>query len=764
MKTIPMRFRVHAWRALAIAVGWITAAWLTERWFHLGGLPFSLIWPPNGIAYGFAAAYGMAAVAPAALGVLVWNLFIQRLPPTGALLGTASFALSLALVAWALPRLRRAPGDDRSAVRDALQYYGVLIGLGVSLDTALGIAQYAHSAAGSALSLPDLAFIYWFSGVFGVLFFSRATELAARAMQARLRPGPTPQPLRAPAPCRRDEAAVWLLAWALFVALCVWLIRTGLGDYAQAVGYLSLLLLAVAMFRFRAGFAHFALMLIGVSQVVLVELRLGDSMQARIVWADQSVLVSVIGVFGLLGIATVAQQRWTQQRLAKQAQEDLLTGLRNDRGYAQAIASAQPSGPAYLLGVEIQRREAIDELVGPQHAQDVEGFVAKALQDCCPADCALARLHEGFFALISPSEQQARVQAEAIWAVLEGRRLQFDDQTVWLHVAVGATPLRPDLGAAEQMALLALATQVAGDRFDHRIHFAQGEGESLIEARRAQRRLLSQLEAALHAPPWRAVEGGRKGEEDDGDFCAFELYAQPIVDLRGSRPPSCEILLRWRVGGELRSPASFLPLAERHGLMPAIDRWVLRHTLDILAGTPRAFDLLDHVSINLSGASLSDAQLLADLRDAVRRSAVSARRLCFEITESFAIHNPQQARELVRGLREMGAALSLDDFGTGLASFAYLKTFAFDQIKIDGLFIKDLARSAQDQTTVEAICMVARSMGLRTVAEFVENQAVIDILREKGVDAVQGYGVGRPEPLLAFLGGLTGRGRPSVPV
>jgi len=141
-------------------------------------------------------------------------------------------------------------------------------------------------------------------------------------------------------------------------------------------------------------------------------------------------------------------------------------------------------------------------------------------------------------------------------------------------------------------------------------------------------------------------------------------------------------------------------------------------------------------------------------------SGIPTDKLCFEITETTAIRSPEQALTLLRGLRALGAAVSLDDFGTGLASFAYLKTFPFDQLKIDGLFIKSLAASRQDQTMVAAICTVARSMGLRTVAEFVEDAATIDILRNNGVDAVQGYGVGRPEPLSLTLKDLSRPPRP----
>ncbi|WP_079415072.1 bifunctional diguanylate cyclase/phosphodiesterase [Thiomonas intermedia] len=767
--------RVDALRGLIIAASWMIAAQMTVQWFHIGPLPFSIIWPANGMAYGFVAVYGVAAVAPAALGVLVWNLAVQQQPLVDGLLGTLSFCLSMLLAAWALRRLRSAPDDNRTAVRDALQYYGILIGLCIPIDLALGIAQYSQTQVWNALSLHNLLFIYGLSAAFGVLFFTRLTELTIRNVEARLmnasgfapRPaGRRPTALRSfeavrrffectSSTQRRQAAALWLVVWASFTLACAVLIEHGEFTYGNALRYLSFLLLAIVVFRFSSGFAHLGLMLTGVAQIALAQQALGDSTSVVQYWADQAVMVAVFGVISLLGIATIAEQRWAQRQLARQAHEDLLTGLLNDRGYARAIENTRPRPSAHLLAIEVMQLGAIEELVGLAHRQEVERAVALSLQEVCNDDCSLARPHDGYFTLVAPTREQARQLAEHVWKSLDGRRFQFEEHGVWLHVAIGAVPLRPELAASEQMALLALATQVAGDRFDHRIHFSHEEGESLIEERRAQRRVISLMETALHAAPW------ENALPENGGISGFQLFAQPIVDLHDASLISFEVLLRWRVDGELRAPATFLPLAERHGLMPAIDRWVLNHTLRQLALYPAALAHIGKVSINLSGSSLSDVQLLGDLRAAVLSSGIAADRLCFEITETMAIPNPDKALALLRGLREMGCAVSLDDFGTGLASFAYLKAFPFDMLKIDGLFIKNLARSPQDQTMVAAICAVARSMGLRTVAEFVEDAATIDMLRHHGVDAVQGYGVGRPEPLMTALANLSNTSSPT---
>ena len=197
--------------------------------------------------------------------------------------------------------------------------------------------------------------------------------------------------------------------------------------------------------------------------------------------------------------------------------------------------------------------------------------------------------------------------------------------------------------------------------------------------------------------------------------------------------------------------------AERAQLTGTLDRYVIERLLAWLAGNPDALARVGKCAINLTGWSVSDPALAPWIRAQVAAHGVPPGKLCFEITESQAIASREHAHRLIVSLREMGASVSLDDFGTGLATFDYLKSFPFDYLKIDGGFIRTLETSAVDQAVVRSVVSVARAMGLRTIAEFVERDSLTGLLRDYGVDYGQGYGLGKPRPLDELLGAGQGR-------
>jgi EAL domain-containing protein (putative c-di-GMP-specific phosphodiesterase class I) len=192
---------------------------------------------------------------------------------------------------------------------------------------------------------------------------------------------------------------------------------------------------------------------------------------------------------------------------------------------------------------------------------------------------------------------------------------------------------------------------------------------------------------------------------------------------------------------------AFIPAAERYGLMPSIDRWVISKALQMHAGFARHYRLPARFSINLSGASMADASLVDFVRQELKAHRVAPELVCFEITETAAVGNFDVAVALMHGLRELGCRFALDDFGAGMSSFTYLKRLPVDYVKIDGAFVKDMSKDEVDFAMVEAIHNIAHRMGLRTVAEFVQNDTTIEMLRGLGVDYVQGYGVEKPRPL-----------------
>jgi PAS domain S-box-containing protein len=210
-----------------------------------------------------------------------------------------------------------------------------------------------------------------------------------------------------------------------------------------------------------------------------------------------------------------------------------------------------------------------------------------------------------------------------------------------------------------------------------------------------------------------------------------------------------EVLVRMLdVDGGLVPPGMFLPAAERYQLMPAIDRWVVRNTFAAcqraLARNPAAIECC---AINLSGASLSDAGLLDFVRAQFALYQVPYRLICFEITETAAISNITLAMGFIREMKALGCRFALDDFGSGMSSFGYLKHLPVDYLKIDGSFVKDMLNNPSDLAAVESIHRIGQVFGIETVAEFVENEAIRARLVEAGVDFAQGYGIAKPMPL-----------------
>jgi EAL domain-containing protein (putative c-di-GMP-specific phosphodiesterase class I) len=234
----------------------------------------------------------------------------------------------------------------------------------------------------------------------------------------------------------------------------------------------------------------------------------------------------------------------------------------------------------------------------------------------------------------------------------------------------------------------------------------------------------------------------------------FRLYYQPIFSLEATIPrlARCELLLRLLdENDDLVPPSSFIPAAERYGIMAAIDRWVVSTAF-------RHFDHLfpawetPQIAINLSGNTLSDEGLLGFLTGQFEKHGVSPEHVCFEITETAAIRNRLEAAQVIGSIRELGGHFALDDFGFGLSSFTYLKTLPVDYLKIDGSLVRQVAEDKTDFAMVEAINRLAHAMDIKTVAEYVQSQACLDSLRALGVDYAQGYALGRPMPVAALAG------------
>jgi EAL domain-containing protein (putative c-di-GMP-specific phosphodiesterase class I) len=301
------------------------------------------------------------------------------------------------------------------------------------------------------------------------------------------------------------------------------------------------------------------------------------------------------------------------------------------------------------------------------------------------------------------------------------------------RVVDGKHPLSHALAAAE------IACKAAKDRGRDRVETYQESDQSIVR-RFTDVTLVGTLRYAL--------------AQD-----RFRLEAQTIVPLNGAVVgPKFELLLRMTdEGGQSVSPEKFLSAAERYQLAPAIDRWVVRRVLQTLE--PHAAALVRRgacFAVNISGQSLGDAEFCTFLEGVLRDSGLPASLLSFELTETAAVANIVRAEALMRRLRELGFDVALDDFGRGLSSLTYLKTLPATCLKIDGTFVRDVVGDDRAQAMLSAIVRLAQAMGLRTVAECVESDAIRDIVRQLGVEFGQGFSIGRPTPLEQVIPAVLG--------
>jgi EAL domain-containing protein (putative c-di-GMP-specific phosphodiesterase class I) len=248
--------------------------------------------------------------------------------------------------------------------------------------------------------------------------------------------------------------------------------------------------------------------------------------------------------------------------------------------------------------------------------------------------------------------------------------------------------------------------------------------------------------AGLHRRPWLARLRRALREQ------SFVLHYQPIVSLHDGEVSHYEALVRLAddPSGQLVAPGRFLPAAERYGLIREIDRVVLAQAIELLAGEHG--ELETRIAINCSSLSITDGGMLGEIERRLAHARVDPARLVIEVTETAAISDMARARDFCAGVRELGCAVALDDFGAGFGSFQYLKHLPFEYLKIDGDFIRGLPSSPQDRLVVEALVGLARGMGKQTIAEYVGDAATVEVLHELGVDYAQGFEVGRPDPVI----------------
>ena len=424
-------------------------------------------------------------------------------------------------------------------------------------------------------------------------------------------------------------------------------------------------------------------------------------------------------------------------------QLDALTGLPNLRTFeaqlSRHLVRARSNAESHVLCVcTLEEMQAINHTYGPATGDALLRTVARLLQEEAGEADKLARLRGDKFAVLFVNRDMAsaREKAENIVERLTTHTMLAADERLTVSVSIGLVPVSPD--HASVMALIHGA--------EHASKLARAEGSNQIRVYRSEDQRLDDVRANMR---W-AMKLKQALRTD-----SLELYAQPIVACRekDASPRRFEVLVRMLDEGRVVSPAMFLGAVEKHGLAVELDRWVVSHTLGHLASLPPPVrQRTDKVSINLSGHSLGNPRFRDFVVQSLRESPVPPALICLEITETAAVVHLDRAITFIRSLQELGVTFALDDFGSGVSSFGYLRSLPVNCLKVDGQFVRHIGSSALDRGIVTAINQIAHIMGMETVAEFVEDESTVTVLGAIGVDYLQGYHIGRPQPLTAYLG------------
>jgi diguanylate cyclase (GGDEF)-like protein/PAS domain S-box-containing protein len=446
----------------------------------------------------------------------------------------------------------------------------------------------------------------------------------------------------------------------------------------------------------------------------------------------------VLGV--VLVFQDVSHARRMAREMAHQASHDALTGLVNRREFerrlqrvlATARADHSEGGLCYL---DLDEFKIINDSYGHVAGDELLREVGGVLQAHLRKRDTLARLGGDEFGVLMErcSLEQATRVAEALRQALEGFQFAWEGKHFSIAASIGLVPIA-EIGQSVSEVLRAAdsACYAAKDAGRNCIHVYH-EGDKALAKRHGEMQWVTRIP--------RALEENR-----------FRLDFQPIAQIANPNDEPkdhYEVLLRLNdEEGQIVHPKAFLPAAERYNLAPKIDRWVVSTALTYLACQPDVMENLFLCAINLSGHSFADKEFLGFVTRQLEETGVPPEKLCFEVTESAAIANFAGANRFIRTLEERGCRFALDDFGSGLSSFAYLKNLPVHFLKIDGTFVKGIVDDPIDLAMVGSINEIAHVMGLQTIAEFVENVATLDKLRQLGVDYAQGYALGHPAPLI----------------
>lgn len=432
----------------------------------------------------------------------------------------------------------------------------------------------------------------------------------------------------------------------------------------------------------------------------------------------------------------VTQTRQLAEKLSYQASHDSLTNLINrhefDLRLDRVTSTAQGGDSEHALCyIDLDQFKIINDTCSHAAGDELLRQISAKLSQVIRRRDTLARLGGDEFAILMehcPLEQ-AEATTKKIHQMIEQFQFHWEDKSFRIGASMGLVVINTRNGSANiHLKQADMACYIAKATGRNRTHIYREDDSALVQYH-GEMNWVERINRAL----------------EENLFC---LYTQSIVPLSPNSGEYCEILIRMKdKDGSLIAPNAFLPAAERYQLSPRVDCWVIKNVFDYFIKNLERLNTLSLCFINLSGLSLNDDKLLNFIESQFKNSALPAHKICFEITETAAIANLTLATEFITRLKTFGCQFCLDDFGSGLSSFAYLKNLPVDFLKIDGFFVKDIQHDLVDFAMVKAINDIGHIMGKKTIAEFVENEYVLQMLRELDVDYVQGFFTGEPKSI-----------------
>ena len=726
-----------------------------SRWLS-PGQSLSLAWAPAGFIFAFAWKYGPWTLLPSTAALVVWGaVAYPAVPWVGAAAAFADILCALAACAVLRYLLAREASQPVPALaqgmphlRWLLRFYAAALGVGAVVAACVGALGFALSGLHPALNSVEIWVAYWVIQAVGLLLFAPLTLAWLGASPHDVNPVPFPPRANRTSIAHFAREKVDSMSVVVVFALTGFMLLLRVTGNEEFVSPLSFAYIPAAAFCAMRRNALVTYLTLAVSGLVLgVALSFDGSVMSfggvspqvkvPITVFETIILIFVSSLLAQLLQAVSSDRAEAMRRLQEQSSRDSLTGLANELGLSNWLATRDIKKPWLIVGVFFGASQRLGAMLGPVRLIGIRQFIAQhmrtfgaeltaradseryilAFPDSKPAVATIAELRRTFRNFDAYAEQG---QEAALQGTMHVLRLHPGDQPNALLVLATLATL-PDRQPADD------SSAVAVHNFS------------------------SDLQQLLHLQTERneRIRGWILNNQ-------IELFAQVIHPARANGAAheiELEVLCRLRGDdGHLIAPLDFLEIANQAGLATQLDRQIITAVFDWFKRRPDALAVTRKCAINLASATLSDPEFLPFMRQLTRAYGFPPATFCFEITESNAIDDVERSRIIVQELRTEGFRISIDDFGTGFATYSYLKRYQVDEIKIDGTFVTALGENpiGIDIEIVQSIVRLAKMLKVKTVAEFVGSDELRAQVLLLGVDYVQGYAVGVPQPLAAM--------------